>query len=258
MKPDFSSVTELAGDEVSREQVERLCHRYYWAAEYCRGKDVLEAACGSGQGLGYLAKVARSLRGGDFAPEMVERARRHYEDRVRVSQFDAQSMPFGDGSLDVVLLFEAIYYLPSPGAFLQECRRVLRPGGQVLLATANKDLYDFNASPYSHTYFGVTELDELLGRHGFRTEFLAAFPVSEASIRQRLLRPVKRLAVGLGLMPKTMAGKKLLKRLVFGGLVKMPDEINGDTAPYVAPEKIDPGIPDTTHKVVYCRASLES
>ena len=48
MANDYLDVTELAGDDVTREQIERICHRYYWAGGYCRGKDVVEAACGAG------------------------------------------------------------------------------------------------------------------------------------------------------------------------------------------------------------------
>lgn len=51
----FLDVTELAGEEVSQEQVERLCHCYYWATTYCAGRDVLDVARGSGPGLRYLA-----------------------------------------------------------------------------------------------------------------------------------------------------------------------------------------------------------
>ncbi len=64
---NYVDVTELSGDEVSQEQVERLCHRYYWAGGYCRDKDVLEAGCGAGQGLGYIAGLARSVIGEAFA-----------------------------------------------------------------------------------------------------------------------------------------------------------------------------------------------
>ena len=52
-------------------------NRYYWAGEYCRDKDVVEAACGSGQGLGYLAGIARSLEAGDYSDEILSIARRH-------------------------------------------------------------------------------------------------------------------------------------------------------------------------------------
>ena len=51
MAIDYSTVTELAGDEITAEQLERLCHRYYWAGTFCAGKDVIEAACGTGPGL---------------------------------------------------------------------------------------------------------------------------------------------------------------------------------------------------------------
>ena len=157
MSVDYSVITELADDEITYEQLDRLCNRYYWAAEYCAGKDVIEAACGSGPGLGYLLQRSRSVRAGDFSSDILEIARRHYDDRLDLQRFDAQDMPFEDQSADVVILFEALYYMPSADRFVDECQRVLRPGGQVLIATANKDLYDFNPSPHSHVYYGVAE-----------------------------------------------------------------------------------------------------
>lgn len=252
---DFTTVTETAGAEVSLEQVQRLAHRYYWAAEYCRGKDVLEVACGAGQGLGYLASVARTVRAGDITPGLVAQARAHYGARIEISEMDAEKMPFPDGSLDVVLIFEALYYLRSAERFADECVRVLRPGGRVLVANANKDLYDFNPSPFSTIYHGVTELGTLFGSRGFRCEFFGNTPLEALSLRQRLLRPVKKCVINLGLMPKTMAGKKLLKRLVFGELVPMPPEIDArSAAPYI-PVRIDGGAPNRGFKVIYCAAT---
>ena len=78
MNNDYVSVTEIAGDEVTQEQIDRLCNRYYWAGQYCSGKDVVEAACGSGQGLGYLSGIANSLEAGDYSDEILSIARRHY------------------------------------------------------------------------------------------------------------------------------------------------------------------------------------
>lgn len=253
---DFTTVSELAGDEVSAEQVDRMCQRYYWAGNYCRGKDVLEVACGTGQGAGYLAGLGSSYRAGDFSEKMLEIARAHYGGRIAFQQFDAQQMPFKNGSFDVAILFEAIYYLPSVERFVAECRRVLRPGGKVLIATANKDLFDFNPSPHSHTYYGVTELRDLFGRHGFTSTFFGNTPVDTLSLRQRVLRPVKKLVVNSGLMPKTMAGKKMLKRLVFGSLVPMPAEIVAGMAPYSEPVPLPGDRPDRMHKVLFCLAAV--
>lgn len=254
--PDFLSVTELAGDEVSREQVERICDRYYWAAEFCKDKDVVEVACGTGQGLGYLNKKASSLAAGDVSTPMIERAKSHYEDRFPLQVFDASEMPFEDGSKDVIIIFEALYYLPDVDAFFKECQRVLRPGGRVLLTTANKDLFDFNPSPHSHEYLGVTELKSRFGKMGFEARFWGGTPVGSVSWKQKVLRPVKKIAVTLGLMPKTMAGKKLLKKIVFGGLVRMPLEIDEKTSAYNKPDSISGDSPNRDFKVIYCEAQL--
>ena len=208
MTADYALVSELAGDEVSQEQVDRLCNRYYWAGYYCHGKDVLEVACGTGQGLGYLQSVSKSIEAGDYSDSILSIARKHYGNRVCLRRIDAQKMPFEDNSKDVIVLFEAIYYLSVVEEFARECVRVLRVGGTVLIATANKDLYDFNPSPYSHRYYGVVELKELFSKLGFDTEFFGDTPVDKVSLVQRILRPVKKLFVMSRLMPKSMAGKK--------------------------------------------------
>src|SRR6187551_525624 len=76
--PDFFSVTEISGDDVTTEQVERHARRYYWAGDFCHGKDVLEVACGTGQGVGYLGSLARSMKAGDCSKLLLEIAKRHY------------------------------------------------------------------------------------------------------------------------------------------------------------------------------------
>ena len=255
MVEDFLSVTELAGDDVAVEQIDRMCQRYYWAGNHCHGKDVLEVACGTGQGAGYLAGLARSYRAGDYSEKILGIARAHYGDRIEFQQLDAQQLPFENGSFDIVILFEAIYYLPSAERFVAECRRVLRPGGKVLIATANKDLYDFNPSPHSHIYYGVPELHDLFRRFEFGSSFFGNTPVDGLSWRQRMLRPVKKFVANSGLMPKTMAGKKMLKKLVFGSLVPMPAEIVAGMVPYVDPVPIPADRPDRKHKVLYCVGS---
>lgn len=71
---DFSSVTETNEAGLTRHAFAMNCHRYRFALDYCGGKDVLEVACGSGQGLGYLARQARNIVGGDFTENLVNRA----------------------------------------------------------------------------------------------------------------------------------------------------------------------------------------
>lgn len=254
---NFVDVTELADDEVAAEQVSRVQTRYAWAMERCRGKDVLEVACGTGPGLGLLQSVARSLVAGDISDDILARARAHYGSRVDIRRMDAMALPFEAGSLDVVIIFEALYYVPDAARFVAECARVLRPGGMVLVSNANKDLFDFNPSPHSHTYHGVVELGQLFGAAGFDTGFWGDVAVTEVSWRQKLFRPIKRLVVSLGLMPGSMAGKKLLKRLVFGQMLPFPREIAA--TPELSAARLvslPNGQPDRAFKVVLCAATM--
>lgn len=253
---DYVEVTELAGDEVSAEQVERVCKRYAWALKHGAGRDVLEVACGTGPGLGLLQADARSLVAGDISDAILARTRAHYGDRVDLRKLDAMQLPFADASLDVVVIFEALYYIPDAARFAAECARVLRPGGVVLVSNANKDLFDFNPSPHSHVYHGVVELQQVFGPLGFDCAFWGDVPVAQVSWRQKLLRPIKRTVVSLGLMPRSMAGKKLLKRLVFGQMQAFPAEIRREQLPAeIELVPLPAGQPDRGHKVVMCAAT---
>ena len=254
----FLIVTERGGEPVSAAQLERFYQRYIWAGAFCQGKDVLEVACGTGPGLGYLHSVSRSLRAGDVSAKVLEAARAQYGERICLDRFDATSAPYADGSFDVILLFEAIYYLPDVRAFLREVGRLLRPDGVLLLATANKDLFDFNPSSFSRNYFNAPELSSLLGEFGFVTQFLGGSTVSPHGLGSLGLRAAKRVAVDLGLMPKSMNGKRLLKRLVFGKLVHMPLELDARNVPYVPPVPIPANSRDLTHQVLYCVAGKGS
>ena len=123
---------------------------------------------------------------------------------------------------------------------------------------ANKDLFDFNPSPHSFRYFGVAELAAELVKFGFACEFFGGYPVEEVSPRQKLMRPLKMVASRLGLIPKSMRAKRLLKRFVFGGLVTMPGEISAEDPPPPLPAAVPGGSADTEHKVLFCVARLNA
>jgi ubiquinone/menaquinone biosynthesis C-methylase UbiE len=249
---EYSHVTEAPGNRVTREAIEMLLTRYHWAADVSEGRDVLEVACGAGQGLGYVARRARRVVGGDYTEALLRLAHDQYRDRIPLLRLDAETLPFGDGSFDVIILFEAIYYLPDPPRFLCECRRVLRPGGHLLLCSANCETQDFNPSPLSVRYYTAHELDHLLREQGFATELFGAFPTS-GSGHGRLVSTVKRLAVALHLIPETMRGKEMLKRIFLGPLVLFPAEVNETLATAQVPMRLD--VAPVACKVVYVRGT---
>lgn len=251
MPPDFTQVTELPGNRASAEQLEMIHTRYAWARSHAAGQEVLEAACGPGRGLGYLLRGgAREVVGLDYERALVEMGNAHHRGRIKIVEGDASALPFAGESFGLVILFEAIYYLPDAGRFVAEAKRVLKTGGRLLICSANKEWSGFNPSPFSVRYYSALELRDLLAGHGLWTELKAGFPADERrGLRGAAVSVVRRAAVGLGLVPKTMKGKALLKRLFYGRLASLGPEID-DSVP-VRP--LDPvtAFPVTGFKVLY-------
>ncbi len=249
--PDYAAVTEATDGRVTREALSMLYTRYRYAAGYCAGRDVLEVACGSGPGLGYLAGTARRVIGGDVTESLVRRAYEHYRGRLPILRLDAHGLPFRDRSFDVTILYEAIYYLDWPARFVAECRRVLRGDGIVLICSVNREWPDFNPSPLSTRYFAAGELAALLRQGGFDPELYGAFAVARDSVRDVAVSAIRRLAVALHLVPRTMRGKELLKRIFLGALVPVPAELDEGVAPYSSPAPIPLDGPCPGYKVLY-------
>jgi SAM-dependent methyltransferase len=226
-RPDFTAVTESPGTGATREQLSILYTRYDLAARYSQGKKVLEVACGAGVGLGLLAGAASEVTGGDVEDANWRLAAETYRNRpsIRVQQLDAQALPFADGTFDVVILFEAIYYLAQPHVFLDEARRVLRRGGVLLISSVNSLWPGFHPSVYSRKYYSVPELRELLLQHGWSAKIFVAFCDQPDGVGQSGVRLIRRAANAMHLIPRTMKGKALLKRLFYGRLTTIPHEL---------------------------------
>ncbi len=259
MNRGFQSVTELPGNKATGEQIERLYHRYHFALSYGRDRTILEVACGAGMGLGYLARVAKRVVGGDIDPEILAYAETQYAGRsgIEVKCFNAQALPFPNESFDLVLLYEAVYYLSQPEIFYAEARRVLRPGGRLIICTVNKEWPEFNPSPYSVGYYSAADLRKSLADLFLKVEVFGAFPVLRKSVRGRWVSFLKRTAVRLRLMPRTMKGKEKWKRIFFGRLETIPREIEEKRGSFVPAEPIFQPEIVSGYKIIYVIASLK-
>ncbi len=104
-------------------------------------QDVLEIGCGRGGGAAYVKRAfqPRSLIGIDIASRAICFCRdSHRIEGLSFFQGDAQALPFGDDSFDVVINIESSFSYGHLDRFLCEVFRVLRPGGYFLLADYRK------------------------------------------------------------------------------------------------------------------------
>lgn len=258
MTQSYSTITETPGIGATKEQLSMLYTRYKWAADASHDKEVLEVACGAGQGLGYIARSAKKVIGGDIDENNLRSATAHYKDRknIEIRKLDAHQLPFPDKSFDTIVMYEAIYYLQEPEKFFRECKRLLRDSGRLLISTVNKEWADFNPSPFSTRYFSARELSQLLRSYQFQVSVFGAFPTQGNTAKDRLVSLIKRTAVALGLVPKTMRGKQWLKRIFLGKLAPLPREVGENMALLAPLEPLDSQASAPYYKIVYVSAQL--
>lgn len=98
------------------------------------GQRALDVGCGTGHHLRDLELRGFAVAGADGSREMLEEARRT-SPSADLHEADVASLPFPDGTFDLILCIEVLRYLEDSERCISEIGRVLRPGG-VCLATA--------------------------------------------------------------------------------------------------------------------------
>lgn len=106
-----------------------------------RGKKVLEIGFGMGTDLFQFASNGAVVSGVDLSPQHLDIARNRFdvyglEADLKIA--DAEWLPFEDASFDVVYTFGVIHHTPNTQKTVEEIYRVLKPGGQAIIAVYHK------------------------------------------------------------------------------------------------------------------------
>jgi len=123
------------------------------------GRRILDAGCGSGPLTAALRAKGAVVSGFDASAAMVDLARRRLGDDadVNVATLGAP-LPFADAEFDDVVASLVLHYLEDWAGALSELRRVLKPGGRLLVSVNHPAAY---AVVYPDAdYFAVTKYSE--------------------------------------------------------------------------------------------------
>lgn len=175
----------------------------YWQRE--RGPRpfrMLDVGCGTGTLLSLAARdpLAERLVGLDYAAEMVRRAGEKFSEseqsaKLAVVRGDAERLPFADATFDVLACCNSFHHYPHQPAAVRDFRRVLRPGGLLVLIDGFRDnvigwiVFDVGVTLVERDvhHASWTRTRSLLGEAGF------------ASVRQRKLNVLAPLLVSIAI-----------------------------------------------------------
>jgi SAM-dependent methyltransferase len=106
-----------------------------------RDRAVLEVGCGAAVDLARFARGGARVTGVDVAASAIELARTNFAQQELTGDFrvaDGERLPFPDGTFDLVYAHGVVQYTPDPKRLVEECRRVLKPGGQAIFQVYNR------------------------------------------------------------------------------------------------------------------------
>ena len=142
-----------------------LFNAYYARPEMIRlagdvaGLEILDAGCGSGPLMDGLRAKDAVVSGFDLSPAMVELARERLGENadVRVADLGAP-LPYLDDAFDLVVASLSLHYVEDWASALAELRRVLKPGGRLIVSIIHPTVY---AIVYPEAdYFALTQYSE--------------------------------------------------------------------------------------------------
>jgi ubiquinone/menaquinone biosynthesis C-methylase UbiE len=142
--------------------------RYAWAASKVAGR-VLDVACGTGHGA-LLLDACSEVTGVDCDEGAVETARAKVAHATFIVA-EVPPVPFDDATFEWVVSFETLEHIPNDAEFVAELKRVVTPGGHVLISSPNRAVTSPNtaepSNPYHVREYLLPELTELVRGAGF-------------------------------------------------------------------------------------------
>jgi ubiquinone/menaquinone biosynthesis C-methylase UbiE/DNA-binding transcriptional ArsR family regulator len=148
---------KLRSLHVREEDVEAAMKRIAGAGPW---KNVVDLGTGTGRVLALFAANAAQAVGIDSSREMLAVARARFESETRrnvqVRFGDIYALPFSDGSADLITIHQVLHFLDDPQRALLEARRVLAPGGRMMVVDfAPHDLEQLRAE-HAHRRLGIS------------------------------------------------------------------------------------------------------
>ena len=138
-----------------------------------QGVRILDAGCGEGYGADWFAGLGAEVVALDYDEAAIAHVESAYP-RVTAVRGNLNALPLPDASTDAVVSLQVIEHIWNLGEFLAECRRVLRPGGVIVVSTPNRPVFspglqrgEKPVNPFHVEEFDAEQVEAMLRHAGF-------------------------------------------------------------------------------------------
>jgi ArsR family transcriptional regulator len=141
-----------------------------------------DLGCGTGHVASAMAPFVARVIAVDRSGEMLQAARRRLRDLpgVEVRRGELEALPIAADELDAATLLLVLHHLPDPAAALSEARRVLKPGGRLVIVDMLAHDREEYRQQMGHVWLGFSEehTRRLVAAAGFDRVRIVPLPVS--------------------------------------------------------------------------------
>lgn len=175
------------GEDMKYSALEASIHlnRYALAKPYCKGKKVLDIACGEGYGSYFIRKWgALEIEALDISESAIERARAHYiDEKIHFVCHRDEKLPYSDSAFDMVISLETMEHIKEAEEFLKELKRVLKPDGILIISCPNDRYFQTvggsGQNPFHEAGYSFKEFKKLLeSNFGGNAQYLFGFALN--------------------------------------------------------------------------------
>lgn len=168
-------------------------NRYKFAENFVRDKNILDIACGEGEGVCLLSKSAKSVVGVDIRNDAINFAKKHcHYGNADFKVGDATNLLIEENFFDGVVSFETIEHLNKNDQyrFLSELKRVVKPNGFLIISTPDKRSWrKMGLSWDDHLHeLDYKEFNDMLEQYFLVKEYFGQGMIIRTSLLKRAIR----------------------------------------------------------------------
>lgn len=131
-------------------QKQRIQKNFLFLQKETPGR-LLDVGCGAGHLLNRIRQLGWEVEGIDFDENAVEQAKKLYQ--LKAQTGDLKTIAYPNNSFDVITLKHVIEHIPEPVELLQECYRILKTGGRLIMTTPN--IQSWGHQRFQHYWRGL-------------------------------------------------------------------------------------------------------